>query len=1006
MRARITAYDQRALSSKRAYKALLLLCKGSKCSMALSTVTLTWNLTDFLSTAIPDSCTLYITPTSTLADTADSKTLIGVTRATSFTGGAGSWSGIVANDNVTLAPANSAYTIRIIDNVTGSTIIGPFTSPVNYAAGATQDLSLLYANQVSTVPFFQYVTTAALPSLVAAATAADLGTTYSVLTFGADPTGVTDSTAAIQATINAVTGNANPVTTSRSAIAQVYLPTGVYKISTDLLIQSVQGFRLYGDGPEMTFIKASGTGFTNGPITIDGSYAGRYEGFTILGDTTEQVNNAITLTWTTNAHRSTTGNKFADIRIRNLNFVTGFNMAGVGNRQLDSTKLSCIVVGGGFGPTTWSNSGNWQQGFVFGNSTFANIYDQVLERCEPSGCYYGFYNNVSSFSLNGSQPANNFIDFYMSPGAQSTITNVQSQNCGQFLFAPSNFSAIPNSFNDIQVKSSFLQDSGNAIISLAGGTWNFNNFSATGLQVTTTVAAGSNGGAINTIASWAFPSAGVLAVASTNGLPTSGQMNVVTSTTNAVISYTGLSGGNTLTGCTYVSGGTGTVSTGGNVFNYVNGTISLVGPSTTRPCTALFNNLALRGSRASAFTPLTHAIVSCQGYSNYEPTTGVYTYATGDVSSINLGGIWTTLGGPGTPQQVNYITATGNTTYNIPVGAVTLDVMIVGGGAGGSSGAFSTTGAAGGGPGGAGGGVCKQQFQASALTSPLTVTVGAGGAGGAAVTSGANGTSGVAGTNTNFGTYMFAKGGSASSGGLATNASIQTGAAGGPGTCVSGAGGSTVTTSAVPSSATAQTTGGGGAGGGIPICSTTVAAGSNGGTITNIASWANPSAGTLSVAATTNFPASGTATVACSVSSPATITYTGVTANTLTGCAYVSGGTGTVATGGAVITQGAAQNGAGCTAPVLGVASNSSSGGVVGGASPTNGSAPTAQGDTAPGGGGGAAALSGTAQGGAAAQANSGGGGGGGGAASNGATSSGAGGAGGSGFCLIIAYFQ
>ena len=56
-------------------------------------------------------------------------------------------------------------------------------------------------------------------------------------------------------------------------------------------------------------------------------------------------------------------------------------------------------------------------------------------------------------------------------------------------------------------------------------------------------------------------------MASTTGYPSSGSLAVAASgTTLALINYTGTSGGNSFTGCTYVSGSaTGTVSTGGVV---------------------------------------------------------------------------------------------------------------------------------------------------------------------------------------------------------------------------------------------------------------------------------------------------------------------------------------------------------------------------------------------------------------------------------------------------------
>jgi hypothetical protein len=82
---------------------------------------------------------------------------------------------------------------------------------------------------------------------------------------------------------------------------------------------------------------------------------------------------------------------------------------------------------------------------------------------------------------------------------------------------------------------------------------------------------------------------------------------------------------------------------------------------------------------------------------------------------------------------------------------------------------------------------------------------------------------------------------------------------------------------------------------------TTVAAGSNGGTISGIAAWASPSAGVLSVASTAGYPAAGRLNVAASGPTTAIIAYTGIAGSTFTGCTYISGSpVGTVATGGVV----------------------------------------------------------------------------------------------------------
>jgi len=81
----------------------------------------------------------------------------------------------------------------------------------------------------------------------------------------------------------------------------------------------------------------------------------------------------------------------------------------------------------------------------------------------------------------------------------------------------------------------------------------------------------------------------------------------------------------------------------------------------------------------------------------------------------------------------------------------------------------------------------------------------------------------------------------------------------------------------------------------------TIAAASNGGEISQVATWSSPSAGVLAIANAAYFnPTGGTFTVATSTTT-ATCTYTGVSGNTLTGVAYVSGSAaGTVSTGGAV----------------------------------------------------------------------------------------------------------
>lgn len=100
--------------------------------------------------------------------------------------------------------------------------------------------------------------------------------------------------------------------------------------------------------------------------------------------------------------------------------------------------------------------------------------------------------------------------------------------------------------------------------------------------------------------------------------------------------------------------------------------------------------------------------------------------------------------------QIDTQTFTSSTTYTIPAGAQFIFVECIGAGGGGSGN---------GGRGGAGGGYWEEWIPVSALTSPVTVTIGAGG-------TGAGGTNGGKGGDSRFGTCYFpgAVGGSYSAG--------------------------------------------------------------------------------------------------------------------------------------------------------------------------------------------------------------------------------------------------
>lgn len=112
-------------------------------------------------------------------------------------------------------------------------------------------------------------------------------------------------------------------------------------------------------------------------------------------------------------------------------------------------------------------------------------------------------------------------------------------------------------------------------------------------------------------------------------------------------------------------------------------------------------------------------------------------------------------------------TYTSSDTWTKPAGAKIVEVILISGGGGGGSGARSAAGTwRPGGAGGAGGAMSTKKFPASILGSTETVTIGAGGTGGAAISAdNTNGNAGTAGGNTSFGAWVIATGGGSGGGG-------------------------------------------------------------------------------------------------------------------------------------------------------------------------------------------------------------------------------------------------
>ena len=162
-------------------------------------------------------------------------------------------------------------------------------------------------------------------------------------------------------------------------------------------------------------------------------------------------------------------------------------------------------------------------------------------------------------------------------------------------------------------------------------------------------------------------------------------------------------------------------------------------------------------------------------------TTSFLTVAPGTSGNVlqSDGTSWISAAAAAGGGGVSVTVYTSSTTWTKPTGAKVVEVICIGGGGGGASGRKGSTGTLRlGGSGGGGGACAKNTFYADLLGASETLTVGAGGTGGASVSvNSTNGNAGVDGGNSSFGNWLIARGGGGGVGG--TNSSPQTGGSGG-----------------------------------------------------------------------------------------------------------------------------------------------------------------------------------------------------------------------------------
>ena len=249
--------------------------------------------------------------------------------------------------------------------------------------------------------------------------------TLNVRDFGARGDGVADDSSAIQAAIDAATGTNDPAAGSRYPSAPLYLPTGTYRCTRTLRIRSVQGFYLFGDGPEATVLRAASEVNLDSLLEIDGAANGIFSRFGLQTSATgsEYVDKMLFLRWSPAAARSTSNNNFQNVNIGGGRFRTAFAIGtDDGTRQCDGSIFQdCLVTGDVTQQWDLADVNLCQNGWEIGDGTHGNNIDHYLYGCSWASVRVGIRLNASNAFVYGSQPGGSLVDVLITGSAHPTV---------------------------------------------------------------------------------------------------------------------------------------------------------------------------------------------------------------------------------------------------------------------------------------------------------------------------------------------------------------------------------------------------------------------------------------------------------------------------------------------------------------------------------------------------------------------------------------------------------
>jgi hypothetical protein len=240
--------------------------------------------------------------------------------------------------------------------------------------------------------------------------------------------GSDDLTYAVQAAINEAIEASDPVTIARRGRYAVELPSGVIGIGSPVRVQSVIDFAMFGAGYSLTRFHALAS--MEAMLDLNGTSYSNFENFAMSGAAAATVDRALWVRWNGVA-RSSSHNTFKSIRLRDLKYITGFQVGDPANAgaQADLTNwYDCKALG-----ADQTHATLYQKGFRFGEGTFGNCIGHSTYGCMSTGNVTNVSVEATELGWWGGTVASGGVDFYVGNVSYFHASSLRSEHSGRLL---------------------------------------------------------------------------------------------------------------------------------------------------------------------------------------------------------------------------------------------------------------------------------------------------------------------------------------------------------------------------------------------------------------------------------------------------------------------------------------------------------------------------------------------------------------------------------------------